>query len=105
MPTALMASTPTTGTRVPSRATARSPRVTRAKAPAAPKRTRKRQPTDDDEAPLARYREKRDFNVTAEPGPVRARTTDVGSFVIQKHDATRLHYDFRPLGMVPSKPP
>jgi bifunctional non-homologous end joining protein LigD len=95
MPTALMASTPTTGTRVPSRATARSPRVTRAKAPAAPKRTRKRQPTDDDEAPLARYREKRDFNVTAEPGPVRARTTDVGSFVIQKHDATRLHYDFR----------
>ncbi|MFC5067554.1 DNA ligase D [Flaviflagellibacter deserti] len=43
---------------------------------------------------LEAYRAKRDFSKTAEPGP------DVGkargnSFVIQKHDATRLHYDFR----------
>ncbi len=89
-----MASTPTTGTRVPSRAPARSPRVSRAKAPAAPKRARKRLPTDDDEAPLARYREKRDFTITSEPGP-EATPAGGGSFVIQKHDATRLHYDFR----------
>ncbi|HEX7637651.1 MAG TPA: non-homologous end-joining DNA ligase, partial [Burkholderiaceae bacterium] len=48
-----------------------------------------------DEAPLARYRAKRDFTVTSEPGPVRAATGERLSFVIQKHAATRLHYDFR----------
>src|SRR5438132_4733421 len=46
--------------------------------------------------PLARYREKRDFRNTPEPRP---RTLRRGGkrprFVIQKHDATSLHYDFR----------
>jgi bifunctional non-homologous end joining protein LigD len=46
-------------------------------------------------APLARYRAKRDFKITSEPGPVRTKPGKQLSFVIQKHDATRLHYDFR----------
>jgi bifunctional non-homologous end joining protein LigD len=48
---------------------------------------------------LARYREMRDFNKTAEPsGQSKAATstkTNDFPFVIQKHAATRLHYDFR----------
>ena len=44
--------------------------------------------------PLALYNSKRDFTKTAEP----AGTLDPGhgnSFMVQKHDATRLHWDFR----------
>lgn len=44
---------------------------------------------------LERYRAKRDFTLTPEPAGVRARRGKALSFVIQKHDATRLHYDFR----------
>src|ERR1700748_1646262 len=45
---------------------------------------------------LARYRKMRDFSMTAEPSGVsRAQVTDELPFVIQKHAATRLHYDFR----------
>lgn len=40
------------------------------------------------------YRTKRDFTATPEPKGGRARKTG-NSFVIQKHAATRLHYDFR----------
>lgn len=43
---------------------------------------------------LETYRKKRDFSATAEPKGGRARKSG-HSFVIQKHDATRLHYDFR----------
>jgi bifunctional non-homologous end joining protein LigD len=43
---------------------------------------------------LAEYRRKRDFAKTAEPAGKVARGKGFG-FVIQKHDATRLHYDFR----------
>jgi bifunctional non-homologous end joining protein LigD len=43
---------------------------------------------------LVEYRRKRDFKKTAEPrGASRAQRGN--SFVVQKHDATRLHYDFR----------
>jgi bifunctional non-homologous end joining protein LigD len=47
---------------------------------------------------LKAYRTKRDFKATPEPAadataPVS--TTKAGAFVIQKHDATRLHYDVR----------
>src|SRR6202162_6276658 len=45
---------------------------------------------------LATYQSKRDFAKTTEPSgerPVAA--SDRLRFVIQKHDATRLHYDFR----------
>ncbi len=43
---------------------------------------------------LETYRKKRNFSTTPEPKGGRARKSGA-SFVIQKHDATRLHYDFR----------
>ena len=47
---------------------------------------------------LARYKSKRDFTKTAEPAGELA-TEEVGSggrtFMVQKHDATRLHWDLR----------
>jgi len=45
-------------------------------------------------AGLARYHAKRRFGVTAEPRGKIARGKG-NAFVIQKHDATRLHYDLR----------
>jgi bifunctional non-homologous end joining protein LigD len=45
---------------------------------------------------LATYRKKRDFAKTAEPsGDVKVAPSTDRRFVIQKHDATRLHYDLR----------
>jgi bifunctional non-homologous end joining protein LigD len=47
---------------------------------------------------LAEYNRKRNFGVTREPpgeAPTRPRTDGARAFVIQKHAATRLHYDFR----------
>src|ERR1700757_1164487 len=45
---------------------------------------------------LERYRQKRDFKVTPEPaGKVGTRRSRALSFVIQKHAARRMHYDFR----------
>jgi bifunctional non-homologous end joining protein LigD len=45
---------------------------------------------------LEEYRRKRDFKKTPEPapGPLQSRNKQL-SYLIQKHDATRLHYDFR----------
>jgi bifunctional non-homologous end joining protein LigD len=48
---------------------------------------------DDD--PLKRYTEKRNFARTSEPAGERAAPRDALSFVVQKHWASRLHYDFR----------
>ncbi|WP_292447076.1 DNA ligase D [Methylibium sp.] len=45
--------------------------------------------------PLHRYRTKRDFGKTPEPQDAPAKQGQQLSFVIQKHAATRLHYDFR----------
>src|SRR5467141_2289204 len=46
--------------------------------------------------PLATYRRKRDFDKTPEPrGTKRAAPRKGLLFVIQKHAASRLHYDFR----------
>ena len=45
-------------------------------------------------AKLAPYRAKRDFTKTAEPKGRQARSAG-WSFVVQKHDASRLHYDLR----------
>jgi bifunctional non-homologous end joining protein LigD len=45
---------------------------------------------------LTTYRKKRDFEKTAEPsGKGKVVASKERRFVIQKHDATRLHYDFR----------
>ena len=43
---------------------------------------------------LATYRAKRDFAKTAEPSGATRATTGNG-FLVQKHEASRLHYDFR----------
>jgi bifunctional non-homologous end joining protein LigD len=48
------------------------------------------------EPSLAEYAGKRDFKRTDEPPPGKAKASArAPMFVIQKHDATRLHYDFR----------
>jgi bifunctional non-homologous end joining protein LigD len=45
---------------------------------------------------LSTYRAKRDFQKTAEPsGEAQVKPSNRRRFVIQKHDATRLHYDLR----------
>lgn len=44
---------------------------------------------------LKKYREKRDFRRTAEPSGGKRQPSDEPIFVIQKHDASNLHYDFR----------
>jgi bifunctional non-homologous end joining protein LigD len=45
---------------------------------------------------LSTYKQKRDFKVTKEPsGSGRPESSNRLRFVIQKHDATRLHYDLR----------
>jgi bifunctional non-homologous end joining protein LigD len=45
---------------------------------------------------LSSYRKKRDFEQTTEPsGEARVTPSKQRRFVIQKHDATRLHYDLR----------
>ena len=46
---------------------------------------------------LTEYKRKRDFSKTAEPAgkPLPKAVKGANHFVIQKHDASRLHYDFR----------
>ncbi len=46
-------------------------------------------------SPLQKYRDKRNFDATPEPAEGGEGNEDARSFVIQKHWATRLHYDFR----------
>jgi len=47
--------------------------------------------------PLSEYNRKRDFEKTAEPAGKRAagKAAEGGRFIVQKHDATRLHWDLR----------
>ncbi|HEY1397131.1 DNA ligase D [Roseateles sp.] len=57
-------------------------------------------PTAPRHDPLSRYRQKRDFRMTPEPDDTRRKTSakrsaQALSFVIQKHWASHLHYDFR----------
>ena len=44
---------------------------------------------------LEKYAEKRDFKKTSEPKAGKSKDKEKLLFVIQKHDASRLHYDFR----------
>jgi bifunctional non-homologous end joining protein LigD len=44
---------------------------------------------------LRRYEKMRDFDVTPEPAGATKRSESGRSFVVQKHEARRLHYDFR----------
>ncbi|MYZ43534.1 DNA ligase D [Schauerella aestuarii] len=44
---------------------------------------------------LQRYREKRNFGITSEPAEGGTANDDARAFVIQKHWASRLHYDLR----------
>jgi len=44
---------------------------------------------------LEEYNKKRDFSKTEEPKAGRSKDKDHLMFVVQKHDASRLHYDFR----------
>jgi bifunctional non-homologous end joining protein LigD len=62
---------------------------------AAKKSTRTR--TSARSAPLTEYKNKRDFTKTAEPAgkAVRSRSARKLHFVIQKHAASHLHFDFR----------
>jgi bifunctional non-homologous end joining protein LigD len=62
-----------------------------------PTRTRTGKRSGAEAKPLAEYKRKRDFSKTAEPAgkPVGARSKRALRFVIQKHAATALHFDFR----------
>ena len=44
---------------------------------------------------LTEYKKKRSFNKTPEPAGQKKKTNGALHFVVQQHDATRLHYDFR----------
>jgi DNA ligase D-like protein (predicted 3'-phosphoesterase) len=44
---------------------------------------------------LEEYKRKRDFSRTPEPDPDEGKPGERPVFVVQKHDARRLHYDFR----------
>ncbi|WP_374414709.1 DNA ligase D [Novosphingobium colocasiae] len=45
--------------------------------------------------PLAEYNRKRDFARTSEPAGQRTKQAQGNRFIVQKHAATRLHWDFR----------
>ncbi len=45
--------------------------------------------------PLEEYQRKRNFKKTPEPAPAKQVSQNGFSYLIQKHDATRLHYDLR----------
>jgi bifunctional non-homologous end joining protein LigD len=64
------------------------------KAPAARKSRPRKAPAKKKTGRLGEYRAKRNFKKTSEPRGA-AHSASGASFVIQKHDASRLHYDFR----------
>jgi bifunctional non-homologous end joining protein LigD len=80
------------------RTTAKGGAKTPAKKTSAAKKSAAKRPTakKTGSAPLAEYNRKRDFTRTQEPaGTVPKRRGKALQFVIQKHAASHLHYDFR----------
>ncbi len=81
------------------RPTRKAAKTTPAKSPVKP--VRKSSPKLTAAEQLKEYQRKRDFEKTAEPSGATTRTSshataaDQLHFVIQKHDASRLHYDLR----------
>ncbi len=55
----------------------------------------KKETVDFDKSKLNEYKKKRDFKKTTEPKGGKKKSSGKLRFVIQKHDASRLHYDFR----------
>ena len=55
----------------------------------------KKDTVDYDKSKLNEYNKKRDFKKTTEPKGGKKKSAGKPRFVIQKHDATNLHYDFR----------
>ena len=56
----------------------------------------KHPPAARDDHSIGKYRARRDFTRTPEPGPSsRQAAANAPIFVVQKHNATRLHFDFR----------
>lgn len=87
---------PSRGTKAPAKKVAATAR------PAAKFTAKAREPkpaAPEEPAPLERYNAKRNFGITAEPEGVvprkRVKAKDQLQFVIQKHWASHLHYDFR----------
>ncbi|MGD0798523.1 MAG: DNA ligase D [Acidobacteriaceae bacterium] len=74
-----------------------APKKPAAKKPASPKPSAT--PSSAIDQQLARYRSMRDFHITAEPSgaskPTKKNSPTQFPFVIQKHAASHLHYDFR----------
>src|SRR5207237_9913643 len=62
--------------------------------PPVPPRNKQTKPKRTAKKPLSAYAARRDFARTPEPKPAPAPSTGAG-FVVQKHDARRLHYDLR----------
>jgi bifunctional non-homologous end joining protein LigD len=56
---------------------------------------RKRAAPEPRSGPLAEYERKRQFEATPEPPPSVPAQPSNNRFFVQRHDATRLHYDFR----------
>ena len=50
---------------------------------------------DKSKDPLKTYQEKRQFDKTPEPAGAQGKTSETSIFVVQKHAARKLHYDFR----------
>ena len=73
-------------------ANAKTPKAPSGKTPAVKRRSPK---TQSPAERLEKYRQKRDFDVTSEPSGGTAPAKDGHRFVVQRHRASRLHFDFR----------
>ena len=80
---------------MPVKKSAKTARRTAAKKPAGRRPTSARPTGPKGTKTLVEYEAKRDFTRTPEPRGGRAPASEKLRFVIQKHDASRLHYDLR----------